>query len=335
MTHDQLARVFPDGRTVHLPSDGNPLKGYELARADVEKRGDGDAAPTRSMPSLFAALFRGKSNDEDDEGAGAPAASQKTSPVGVMAAAAKSTEPVPMPRAKPSAAATFQLASADAQAVQSAKPKQAAPAEKAEAKPQTPADIINARGFWDAPATPKQATPAQVAAISARQALAYVTDPQSTASVSAAFEALAYAPASASPVDRSNVVAASAPIPRSIRPASAPRDPMTAATIDQVIAKGAQGQGSVVATRIAASKANDVWMRMMILAPSASTSMSATVLGDTDMTSMRAHFVKPQVAIAMSFSDDPQMGLVCDHFTGSATAKLATQSFVTRTASLR
>jgi hypothetical protein len=91
----------------------------------------------------------------------------------------------------------------------------------------------------------------------------------------------------------------------------------------------------VVATRIAASKANDVWMRMMILAPSASTSMSATVLGDTDMTSMRAHFVKPQAAIAMSFSDDPQMGLVCDHFTGSATAKLATQSFVTRTASLR
>jgi uncharacterized protein YcbK (DUF882 family) len=335
MTHDQLARVFPDGRTVHLPSDGNPLKGYELARADIEKRGNGDNASTRSMPSLFAALFRGRSNDEDDEGAGAPAASQKTSPVGVMAAAAKSTEPVPMPRAKPTAAATFQLASADAQVVQPAKPKQAAAAEKAEAKPQTPADIINARGFWDAPATPKQATPAQVAAISARQALAYVTDPQSTASVSAAFEALAYAPASASPVDRSNIVAASAPIPRSIRPASAPRDPMTAATIDQVIAKGAQGQGSVVATRIAASKANDVWMRMMILAPSASTSMSATVLGDTDMTSMRAHFVKPQAAIAMSFSDDPQMGLVCDHFTGSATAKLATQSFVTRTASLR
>ena len=25
MNHDQLARVFPDGRTVHVPSDGNPL----------------------------------------------------------------------------------------------------------------------------------------------------------------------------------------------------------------------------------------------------------------------------------------------------------------------
>ena len=37
----------------------------------------------------------------------------------------------------------------------------------------------------------------------------------------------------------------------------------------------------------------------------------------------------------MSFSDDPQMGWLSDRFTGSATATLATQSFVMRTASLR
>jgi hypothetical protein len=37
----------------------------------------------------------------------------------------------------------------------------------------------------------------------------------------------------------------------------------------------------------------------------------------------------------MSFSDDPQMGLVSDRFTGPAIATLATQSFVMRTASLR
>ena len=36
MTHDQLVRVFPNGRTVHIPSDGNPLPGYELAMADIE-----------------------------------------------------------------------------------------------------------------------------------------------------------------------------------------------------------------------------------------------------------------------------------------------------------
>jgi uncharacterized protein YcbK (DUF882 family) len=336
MTHDQLARVFPDGRTVHVPSDGTPLKGYELARADIEKRGNGDDASTVSKPSLFAALFRSKSNDEEDEGAVAPAASEKSAPA---TAAAKSADPVPMPRAKPAAAATFQLASADAQIVQPAKPKPAALSQQAEAKPQTPADIINARGFWGDAAAPNQATPAQVATIGARQALA-PADPQSTSSVSSAFQALAYAPPANSPVDRANIVAASAPIPRSIRPASAPRNAAAATTIDTVVAvvaKGSQGQGGVVSTstRISASKSNDTWMRMMILAPSASTSMSTTVLGDTDMTAMRAHFVKPQAVIAMSFSDDPQLGLNSDHFTGSAIATLAIQSFVMRTAWLR
>jgi hypothetical protein len=342
MNHDQLARVFPDGRTVHVPSDGKPLKGYELALADIEKRGSGDDASSKSKPGLLASLFKGKSNDEDDEGSSAPVFSEKTAPASVMAAAvsAKSADPVPMPRSKPQAAATFQLASADAQIVQPAKPKPAAPAaaDKTEAKPQTPADIINARGFWgDTTAKPTQATPAQVAAISARQALASA-DPQSTSSVSTAFQALAYAPAASSPVDRSNIVAASAPIPRSVRPA---RNPMAATSIDSVAAKGPQGQGNVqgsvvaTSTRIAASRTNDLWMRVMMLAPSASMSMSTTVLGDTDMTQMRAHFVKPQAAIAMTFSDDPQMGLVSDRFTGSATATLATQSFVMRTASLR
>jgi hypothetical protein len=332
MTHDQLARVFPDGRTVHVPSDGNPLKGYELARADIEKRGDGsEESLAKTKPGLFASLFkRGKSNDEEDEGASAPAVSEKPAPV-VAAAPAKSAEPVPMPRTKP-AGSTLQLASADMQIVQAGKSK---PAVVAEAKPDNPADIINARGFWgDAPATPKQATPAQVAAINARRALASA-DPQSTASVSSALQALAYAPASSSPVDRANIVAASAPIPHSARPV---RNAAAATTIDQVVAKGSQGQGSVISTstRIsAASRANDVWMRVMMLAPSASTSMSATVLGDADMSLMSAHFLKPATTIAMGFSDDPQMGLSCDHFTGSATAPLTTQSFVLRTASLR
>ncbi len=129
MTHDQLARVFPDGRTVHVPSDGKPLKGYELALADIEKRGNGDDAATVSKPSLFAALFKGKSNDDEDEGASAAVASDKAAPASLTASAApaKSTEAVPVPRAKPAVAATIQLASADAQIVQSARAKQARP----------------------------------------------------------------------------------------------------------------------------------------------------------------------------------------------------------------
>jgi uncharacterized protein YcbK (DUF882 family) len=343
MNHDQLARVFPDGRTVHVPTDGKPLKGYELALADIEKRGNGDGAATVSKPSLFARLFRGKSIDDDEEAA-APVVNEKPAPATVVAAAApaksadtKSAEAVPMPRSKPQVAAALQLASADAQIVPAPKAKQAATADRAEPKPQTPADIINARGFWgDAPTAPNQATPAQVAALNARAAVG-AADPQPTASISEAFnKALAYAPAATSPVDhRANVVAASAPIPRSARPT---HNAAAAATeINTVVAKGPQGQGSVISTstRIAAARGNDVWMRVVMLAPSASNALSTTVMGDTDMTLMRAFFVKPQASIAMTFSDDPMMGIVCDHFTGSVTAKLATQSFVLRTASLR
>ncbi len=339
MTHDQLARVFPDGRTVHVPTDGTPLKNYELAKADIERRGDGDAAATVGKPSFLAALFKGKSapaasSDEDDEGATAAA------PV-VVAAAAKPADPVPTPRAKPQVAAEIQLASADMQIVASPKPKPAPVADKPAAgkspdnKPETPADIINARGFWDAPATPQQATPAQVAALKARQALAAATDPQPTASVSnAAYQALAYAPASASPVDRANVVAASAPIPRTARPASAARNSAPATEINTVVAKSTDGMVAT-ATRLSAAKGESIWLKIVMLSPSASRAMSVTLMGELDMAAMRAYFVKPQTVVAMGFVDDPMQGLSCDSFSGSATAKLETRSFVVRTAALR
>ena len=381
MTHDQLARVFPDGRTVHLPTDGKPMKGYELARADIEARDGSDNAMKKSSPSLWAAIFKRKSSEDDDDEAAPPpvptaqqvadaakaisdankSADSKSKSADNKSSDNKSADAAPTSPAKPRAPSTFQLASADMQIVQPAKPK---PADAAEAKPaatssaapnpattspattspsapspaanaQSPADIINARGFWgDGAGAPKQATPAQIAALKARQAVT-PTDPQSTASIPAAMQALAYAPASTAPVERTKIVAASAPIPRSARPA--PRNAATAATeINSIAAKGAQGQGGVVATstRIAAAKGNDVWLRVVMLAPSASNSMFTTVLGDTDMSLMSAYFVKPQAAVAMSFSDDPQMGLLSERFTGSTTARLATTSFVLQTASL-
>ncbi|QIP02580.1 DUF882 domain-containing protein [Bradyrhizobium symbiodeficiens] len=338
MTHDQLARVFPDGKTVHLPTDGVPLKGYELAKAEIERRGN--AGDSGSKPNFFAALFKGKpapaaSSDEDDEGAPAPAAKPAAAPTVV---AAKPADPVPTPRAKPQIAATIQLASADAQLVAPPKPKPAAVADKpahksADGKPETPADIINARGFWDdVPAAPQQATPAQIAALKARQALASATDPQATASLpNAALQALAYAPA-ASPVDRANVVAASAPIPRSARPAS--RSVAQATEINTVVGKNVDG-AVATATRLSAAKSESIWLKIAMLSPSASRAMSVTLMGELDTAALRGYFVKPHAVIAMGFADDPMHGLSCDSFSGSATAKLQTTSFVMRTAALR
>lgn len=344
MTHDQLARVFPDGKTVHLPTDGVPLKGYELAKADIERRGSGDDAG--SKPNFFAALFKrnsapaAASSDEDDEGAPAPAA--KPAAPTVVAAAAKPADPIPTPRAKPQMAAAIQLASADAHLVAPPKPKPVLMADKPAAgksvdgKPETPADIINARGFWDdVPAAPQQATPAQVAALKARQALAAATDPQVTASVpNAALQALAYAPAAASPVDRANVVvAASAPIPRAARP-NASRSMAQANEINTVVGKSSDGMVAT-ATRLSAAKGESIWLKIVMLSPSASRAMSVTLMGELDTATLRTYFVKPRTVIAMGFVDDPMHGLSCDGFSGSATAKLETTSFVMRTAALR
>ena len=132
MSHDQLAKVFPDGRTVHVPTDGVPLKGYELARADIEKRGDGDDAATIAKPSFLASLFKGKgkSNEDEDD---APAVDEKPAPAPVVVAAAKPAAPTS--RAKPQIQAALQLASADAQIVQPPKAKPEPAAEAGEGKP--------------------------------------------------------------------------------------------------------------------------------------------------------------------------------------------------------
>ena len=237
---------------------------------------------------------------------------------------------VPVPRPKPGA---FKLASADVQSVPPPPAKQAA-----DGKPQTPADIINSRGFWDEiPSASEQVTPKQVlAAVSARQAVS-AADRQPTDGVSDALQALAYT--SEKDVRRARIVAATASIPP-IRPATLPaRNPMAVDSVTTVVAKGAQGQKSTVSIsrRLARATArdSDAWMRAMILSPSASRTMLATVIGEQDMTLMQVYFDKPDRMIAMAFSDDSQMGLVCDQFTGSAVAKLTTTALVVRAVSPR
>ncbi|TCR70604.1 DUF882 domain-containing protein [Bosea sp. BK604] len=76
MTRDQLVRLFPDEKTVHLPADGHPLGGYELAKADILARGgavagyaaadlDEGAVISSGRKSLWASLFGGDDEEED------------------------------------------------------------------------------------------------------------------------------------------------------------------------------------------------------------------------------------------------------------------------------
>jgi uncharacterized protein YcbK (DUF882 family) len=61
MSQEQLARLFPDGKTVHLPPSGKPLARYEEARAEVlQRQGVSPAAAPSGNPigTFFAGLLR-------------------------------------------------------------------------------------------------------------------------------------------------------------------------------------------------------------------------------------------------------------------------------------
>ena len=75
MGYDQLARLFPDGKTVHIAADGRTLARYEDARAEVEAR-NGVSVPTVAQvksKGFFALLFGGGEDDESQPASGAPA----------------------------------------------------------------------------------------------------------------------------------------------------------------------------------------------------------------------------------------------------------------------
>ncbi|MFF9550483.1 DUF882 domain-containing protein [Methylobacterium fujisawaense] len=88
MTHDQLARLFPDGKTVLLPSDNRPFPRYEEAKAEILARGGTVAGITTQMaggeeedgPGLFgflASLFGGGRSSPEPAPAPPPVAVEK------------------------------------------------------------------------------------------------------------------------------------------------------------------------------------------------------------------------------------------------------------------
>ncbi len=81
MNRDALARLFPDGKTVFIPSDGQPMPGYDQARAEIEARGeqvqvanaDNNSAAGGGLFSWLVGARAGGADDEE-EGSGVDAA---------------------------------------------------------------------------------------------------------------------------------------------------------------------------------------------------------------------------------------------------------------------
>ena len=69
MSRDALTRLFPDGKTVFIPADGQPMPGYEQARAEIEARGGNvQVASGGGIGGLFSWLFGGGADDAEEFG---------------------------------------------------------------------------------------------------------------------------------------------------------------------------------------------------------------------------------------------------------------------------
>ena len=70
MTHDQLARVFPDGRTVHVPSDGQTAWPATSWRSPTSKNAIAAKMPQpEANRACWPPCSRAESNDDEEEAA--------------------------------------------------------------------------------------------------------------------------------------------------------------------------------------------------------------------------------------------------------------------------
>ena len=322
MTHDQLAKVFPDGRTVHIPSDGQPLRGYALALADVERHGNRpsemslDAAreagaisagyepAERPKRSFFAKLFGiGKDADEaSDEAtakpARAPAAVASAPPPKAKTVAVERIVPLPTARPKDVAVA----------AATPMPPKQTIVASLG-------SKLFDTPGYWRGAVQPGPDLPAAVTANTLYETASI--EPKATGSTTLAYAAEAgpLTPARVRPMGSS--VESRLPSPKEAKV-------MPAQGNTTVVAKGAGGAPGE------APRADSPWLRAAMVTPSVSGYMTAAHIGAVDMRPLQVLLYKPSMSVAMSFAADPQPGLVPDRFNGPAVVFVATIPFETQ-----
>jgi uncharacterized protein YcbK (DUF882 family) len=366
MTREQLVRVFPDGKTVQIPTDGRPLPGYALALAEIRQRGDNpsdnsvDAARNSGVDvgtmvasedhrsiNPIAKLFGLRKGEEDDDAdsyapaaAPAPAATARTKSKAVAVAAVERVK-----AAVTNVAAQTKLIHTNSFAAAAATPA----AQKVAPPPQTddrlasltPNQVIFSRGYWQpdgaAAAQPKIARGVEVAS----------ADPNATGSVGplpgASDDhvppqlALAYAeqPGRDSP-SHAIAVAARAAVDKAGEVIGESETTVAVKGVNNQPKTSVQKAIQLAAAAVKVSERLDnPWLRAIILSPSVHRFLTALAFGARDVTYLAGLMVKPSSSVMMTFSSDPNLGLNQDHFSGSAIVFLSTISYPTRTASLQ
>ena len=337
MTREQLAKVFPDGRTVHVPSDGNPLPGYELALADIERGANNRTVAAPQKKSFLASLFgRDKDAEEADDNviareiASAPrgvnAKSEPNKPaapsrVQLVSAAdtipAASAAPVPLPPRRP----VFQIAAVDSKPAPVRAPRPSAPVDLASLSPN---HIVNMRGFWDsadAPAVVAMAETNVLSVSSARRTQTAPSERDVTASVGP------FPNHDRVPADVALAYAAQAD-GFSARMTGKLADRAPAVVTSRGAASIASKPAYIVNSSLrSAERLDDPWLRGLVLTSSVQNSLVVTQLGDPDFKSLAPFMAKPGSSVLMTFSSDPHLGMTDAQFTGAAVVFPATMTF--------
>jgi len=103
MSRKELVKVFPKGKTLHVPTDGKPLARYNQAKAEYERRSKGKivvakAEEVAKKPNYFAKILgRG---EEDESGSGSIPAPKPVATI-KKPSAAKAAPATPALEAKP------------------------------------------------------------------------------------------------------------------------------------------------------------------------------------------------------------------------------------------
>lgn len=104
MSRTELASVFPNGKTMHVPTDGKPLPGYDQAVASYKQRkGTAVAYASADEPGgkkrgFLASLFGGGADEAEETGGNDDSVAK--APVAVASAAPVEKE-IPIPAAQP------------------------------------------------------------------------------------------------------------------------------------------------------------------------------------------------------------------------------------------
>jgi len=324
IARNELERIFPDGRTVHVPADGKPLRGYALALADVERHGN---APNAN--SLEAARRAGAITEEQEEQA---------------ALVAQNEGPQDEPRKRGLLARLFGIGKDEDEVSEQPAPRQSrAPVEVASIVPATP--VATKRIV---PMPTARPTTVIMAAVSRKTPEPKAPD-MTTASVAtrmvesrniwgdviktpAPFEVASAEPAPAG----ANAMAyatdtPAAPPPTRVRPMGE-RVPQVARESTVMPGEG----NTTVAMKapdmsFGGQRSDSPWLRAAMLTPSVTDFMTSNRLGEVNPSWLASQLHKPEQSLVMTFSADPQLGMLADRFTGSAVVFLATATFTPQT----